>query len=72
MTGFLDKSEVEITCTKCNRKTKKSIGWIKNNSNFTCTCGTVIRLDANQFKGEIVKIDSAVADLKNTFNKLNK
>jgi hypothetical protein len=72
MTGFLDKEEIDITCTKCNRKTKKNIGWIKNNREFTCTCGTLIHLDTSQFKNEISKIESAYANLQNTFKKLSK
>ena len=72
MTGFLNNSEIEITCTKCNRKTKKSIRWIKNNSKFTCACGTIISLNASQFKRKIAVNESALRKLRDSLKKFNK
>jgi len=72
MTGILDNSEIDITCPKCSRITKKSVGWIKSNTQFTCACGTIITLDTSQFRREISKIDSAITDLQKTIKKLNK
>jgi lysyl-tRNA synthetase class I len=72
MAGILDSAEIEIPCENCGRKTKKSIGWIKNHSHFTCDCGTHIILDASKFKGEISKVDRAIGDLQRTIDKINK
>lgn len=67
-----DSSEIEIPCTSCGRKTKKSIGWIKNNSQFTCHCGTTIRLDTAQLKGEIAQVEASIVRLKDSFKKFGK
>lgn len=72
MTGFLDNAEIEIPCSNCGSKTKKSIGWIKSNNQFTCTCGTTIKLDADQFRGEIAKVDASFADLQRTLKSFGK
>jgi hypothetical protein len=48
MSGLFDDAEIEIPCY-CGRKTKKTVGWIKNHSQFTCACGTVISLKSDEF-----------------------
>jgi hypothetical protein len=35
MANALDSFEIEITCEKCRRKIKKSIGWVKAHNDFT-------------------------------------
>jgi len=72
MTNFLDDSTIELPCENCGRVTKKTIGWIKRNTQFAWACGTPIHLDTSQFKREIAKVDRAFADLRNTLKKLNK
>lgn len=64
--NLLDDAEIPIPCPKCGRKTKKRIGWIQTNSNFTCVCGTRITLEANQFRREIDKVNNAFGDLQRT------
>jgi ribosomal protein L37AE/L43A len=72
MAEFLDKTEIDITCPKCGRKTKKSIGWIKTNCQFRCGCGESFALEADQFKSEIAKVERSVKDLQRTIKGLNK
>ncbi len=72
MDNLIDNQEIEIPCSKCGCKTKKSIGWLKNNNYFICTCGTKINLDTSQFKDEIAKVDSAFAELQKTLKKFGK
>ena len=72
MTNLLDNLDLEITCTNCNSKTKKTIGWIKNNSEFICACGTRIHLDASQFRTQIAEVERSISSLKDTLNKFNK
>ncbi len=67
-----DSSEIEITCTNCGRKTEKTVRWIKNNSQFTCPCGTTIRLDTAQFKGKIAEVEASIARLQDSFKKFGK
>lgn len=72
MAGILDQAEIEIPCENCGRKTKKSIGWIKTQSQFTCACGTRINIDASQFKSEMAKVDRSFASLQNTLKKFGR
>lgn len=72
MRGLLDDQTVGIPCEKCSRETPKSIGWIKTHSKFTCACGTVINIDASQFRGQIAEAERALRDLEKTINSLNK
>ena len=70
--NLLDKSEIEIPCENCRRKTKKTIGWIKTHNKFACACGTEITLDAKQFKTEIAKVERSLADPEATIKKFGK
>ena len=71
MAGFLDDAEIEIPCANCNRKTKKSIGWIKGNSQFACACGTVISLRSDQFNREITNVEASIRSLQDSLKKFN-
>ena len=72
MSGFLDSAEIEIPCQKCGSKTKKSIGWVRAHSEFTCACGATTTLDASQFKSEIAKVERSLADLQRTLKQFGK
>jgi lysyl-tRNA synthetase class I len=54
MSGLADRT-IDIKCPACGRTTRKSIGWVKNNTSFTCSCGAEIKLDSSEFKATIVK-----------------
>ena len=59
MKGILDGASVDLACTKCGRKTKKTIRWVKANKTFTCTkCRTVNTLDASNFKAGVTKVEA--------------
>jgi copper chaperone CopZ len=72
MLESLDSYEISISCTHCGNKIKKSIGWIKSNSDFICVCGTRIKLDADQFKSDIADVERSLSDLQRTIKGLNK
>lgn len=72
MIGILDKQTIGIPCEKCKRETPKTIGWIKANNQFTCACGTVIKIDASQFRGEIAKVERSFNDLQKTIDSFGK
>ena len=56
MSGDLDSYTIDLTCQNCQRKTPKSIGWLKTHKQFTCRCGTrVDYFSASKVKGEIIK-----------------
>jgi hypothetical protein len=64
MSGLFDDAEIPIPCPKCGRETQKSVGWIKSNDEFTCDCGQVIRLEADDFRRGIEESEDALEDLK--------
>lgn len=69
---MFDSQTLRIPCTTCGQETEKTVGWIKTHDHFTCACGQPIRLDRNQFLGEIRKAEKAVADFRRTIGKLGK
>lgn len=69
----LDDVKFDLSCTQCGRKFSKTVGWLKKNSQHTCThCKTVVTLDKEQFLREIASAEAEhakmVKKLKKTFN----
>ena len=56
MVVSLEDAEIPLPCKNCGRKTKKRVGWIKNNTEFTCICGTKICLDTSDFIRDFSKL----------------
>lgn len=72
MTTLFDNSGIELPCQSCGRKTKKSIRWVKDHNEFTCTCGALNRFSADQFKARIGEIETRIAGLKSIIKKPKK
>jgi hypothetical protein len=68
--GFLDDAPIPIPCPGCGRKTEKTIGWLKDNRQFTCECGAVINLQSDDFREGIGKADKAWSELERAIKKL--
>lgn len=66
---MFDSSQIAIKCGNYRTETKKTISWLKNNSAFTCRCGTRIQLDLGQFRRELKGIDKSVDDFKRAFKR---
>lgn len=71
MSAF-DKEQIEIPCENCGSKHKKTIRWVKGNKKLTCTCGTVITINSDQFRREIDRVEKSITDLTKSFKKLGK
>lgn len=69
---MFDNAEIPIECANCGRKTKKTVAWLKNHTDFTCSCGTRITIDASQFIREMKKVDKSIDDLKRTLKRFGK
>lgn len=72
MTGFLDDLAIELPCGHCGRKSKKTIGWINSHPQFTCSCGTVTRINTDKFKPEIAKANAAFKKLGDSIKSLGR
>ena len=58
-------ASIDLSCPQCQTKIKKTIGWIKQSTQFTCTrCGSIVKLQKDQFIRELKKADKAVDDFK--------
>lgn len=69
---MLDNKTLRIPCTTCGQETEKTVGWLKAHDYFTCACGQGIRLERDQFLGEIRRAEKSIADLGKTISKLGK
>ena len=56
--GVLQDRTIDIKCATCGRTTRKSIAWVKNNTVFTCACGTETKLDSPEFKATVVQAEA--------------
>lgn len=73
MTNLLDGQTIELPCPNCGRKLPQTVAKIKTNPTLRCTgCGNSFRVDANQFRTEISKVEKSLADLKRTLGRLGK
>ena len=65
---FFDKAEIAITCSKCSEKTKKTLGWVKENGRLTCpACGNDFALDADQLRRDHEALEKALGNLTSAF-----
>lgn len=58
--------EIPIKCPKCRKTTKKRLAELQRKPNFTCTCGTAIKIDGLDSLGK------QASNLSNALNKLGK
>ena len=72
MAGFLDDQELTIKCQRCGHLEKKSIGWIRNNSQTRCICGAILTLKTEKFNRELADTEASFDRLKKTLNDINK
>lgn len=70
MPSFIDSAEIELPCEKCGRKTKKSIGWIKTHSKFTCACG--VSFSTSALNRELASSHVTADAIKRALEKLQK
>jgi DNA-directed RNA polymerase subunit RPC12/RpoP len=70
---YLDNQSIDIACTKCGRKTPKTVGWIRRYSYFDCAgCGTRINLERDQFINEATKISREFENLRRSIERTNR
>lgn len=49
MAGLFERATIGIPCPQCGTKTPKTVAWMKANKEYTCSCGRVIHLEADEF-----------------------
>jgi len=60
---MFENQTIDLTCTKCNTKHSKKIGWIKSHNQFTCSCGTIIRVDSKDLHKKIGDIERSFKNI---------
>lgn len=73
MKNFLDDQTIELTCPNCSHKLKERIGKLKTNPKLACTkCSSGINIDASHMRGEVAKVEQALAKLQRTLGSFAK
>jgi transcription elongation factor Elf1 len=73
MKNILDDQPIELACPHCGHKLKERIGKLKTNPKLTCgSCRGHIEIKADQMRGEIAKVEKALADLQRTLGRIGK
>ena len=66
MADVIDSIETELSCKNCGYESKKSFGWLQNNSDFTCpSCGTLNTIDTEEFRRKIASAKASLGSLSN-------
>ncbi len=69
---FFDDQPIDIACSKCGRKTPKTVRWIRRYSYLDCAgCGTRVILERDKFIAEVKRISREFEDLRRSFERIN-
>ena len=60
----VDDETIEMPCPKCHATTERTVAWLKRHKQFTCGCGTLVRVTPSTFHHEIAKVSEAVDQLR--------
>ena len=55
--SFFDSCELEVPCRNCSSTHKKKIGWMKVNTQLSCSCGSVVLIDVAPLKSEFLALE---------------
>jgi hypothetical protein len=65
--GFLaDDRGIEFSCAACGQLVRKSVGWLKVNEVFVCSCGQRRRLNAARFRRHLAVAEAQQMLLEQT------
>ena len=57
-----------MLCPKFRATTEKTVAWLKRHKQFTCACGTLVRVTPSTFHHEIAKVTRDVDRLRRTID----
>lgn len=61
---LFDSEQIGIPCPKCGYETKKTIAWLRENSEFVCAnCGTEIALERDQAVRTLDDVAKRISDV---------
>ena len=49
MEDLINNATIGLRCKNCGHVTDKTVGWVKNHTEFVCACGARITLDTEEF-----------------------
>lgn len=61
-----------VPCSHCGQEHTKTLGWLKTQPNFTCSCGTGITIDVHQFTQVAVDAQKSLDSITAQIRKLGK
>ena len=71
--NVFDSHTIEIPCPHCSHKASQTVGRLKLNPNLTCNaCRQSFKVNANELRVAIQKIEKALADTKRSLSRLGK
>jgi transcription elongation factor Elf1 len=61
----LDSQVIELTCPHCGHKLQESIGKLKTNPTLICgKCQGRVKIDANNMRTEIAKVEESLSQMQ--------
>jgi len=69
---LLDSQSIELHCPSCRRAFKQTIGKLRTNPQYTCVCGQVTRIKADELDRAVKSVEQQLAQLSRTLSSLGK
>lgn len=68
---MFENKKLTVKCPHCGHEMIKNVHWIKMTSNYRCfKCNELVKPDKKSLLKELRKMEKAVGDLFNNYNKL--
>lgn len=68
-----ESARLTIRCPRCGQEHRKSIAWLRNNTDMPCAgCGQIIALESEELRAGIDEADQALADFRRNLSRFNK
>lgn len=68
----LDQATVSVPCGQCGQKLTQTIGWLKAQRQFTCTCGAINNVDLTKFDQGVASAQKSLDALGDTLRNFGK
>lgn len=66
---MFDDADITITCPKCGAEHVKSIGWLRENHDIACDCGSTLNLDVSGLFSGLNEVEDSLTDFTRNLGK---